>query len=60
MVADGGGGMAKVQDRRFETGDWPIRFVVPKAIVVARIAANVVLMVLRPQASRRYGNMVMP
>jgi hypothetical protein len=30
MVADGGGGMAKVQDRRFETGDWPIRSVVPK------------------------------
>jgi hypothetical protein len=30
MVADGAGGMAKVQDRRFENGDWPIRFVVPK------------------------------
>lgn len=29
MVADGGGGLAKVQDRRFEIGDWPIRFIVP-------------------------------
>jgi hypothetical protein len=29
MVADGAGGMAKVQDRRFEAGDWPIRFDVP-------------------------------
>lgn len=31
MVADGAGGMAQVQDRRFEAGDWPIRFEVPKA-----------------------------
>jgi hypothetical protein len=30
MVADGAGGMAKVQDRRFETGDWPIRLEVPQ------------------------------
>lgn len=29
MGADGAGGMAQVQDRRFE-GDWPIRFNVPK------------------------------
>jgi hypothetical protein len=26
MVADGAGGMVNVQDRRFEAGDWPIRF----------------------------------
>ena len=30
MVVDGDGGMAKVQDRRFETGVWSIRFEVPK------------------------------
>ena len=30
MVADGAGGMENVQDRRFETGDWPIKFEVPK------------------------------
>ena len=30
MVADGAGGMVQVQDRRFEAGDWPIRFDVPK------------------------------
>src|SRR6266480_1531346 len=30
-VADGVGGMMKVQDRRFEEGDWPIRFEVPLA-----------------------------
>lgn len=30
MVADGAGGMVQVQDRRFEMGDWPIRFEVPK------------------------------
>jgi hypothetical protein len=30
MVADDTGGMAKVQDRRFENADWPVRFVVPK------------------------------
>ena len=29
MVADGSGGMAKVEDRRFEEGDWPIRFEMP-------------------------------
>ena len=29
MIADGRGEMAKVQDRRFETGDWPIRFEMP-------------------------------
>jgi hypothetical protein len=29
MTADGAGGMAQVQDRRFEQGDWPIRFEVP-------------------------------
>lgn len=28
-VADGGGGMIRVDDRRFDTGSWPIRFVVP-------------------------------
>ena len=28
-TADGAGGMAQVQDRRFEVGDWPIRFEVP-------------------------------
>jgi hypothetical protein len=26
MVADGAGGLVKVQDRRFETGEWPIGF----------------------------------
>ncbi len=31
MVADGRGGMVPVQDRRFEAGDWPIRFEVSKA-----------------------------
>jgi len=30
LVSDGAGGMAKVQDRRFETGDWPIRIEVPQ------------------------------
>ena len=30
MVADGTGGMTQVKDRRFEAGDWPIRFTVPK------------------------------
>jgi len=29
-VADGAGGMAQVQDRRFENGDWPISFEVLK------------------------------
>jgi hypothetical protein len=29
MAADGAGGMAQVQDKRFEAGDWPIRFDVP-------------------------------
>jgi hypothetical protein len=28
-VADGAGGMVEVKDRRFENGDWPIRFEVP-------------------------------
>ena len=31
MVADGAGGMVKVQDRRFEAGNWPIRFEVAAA-----------------------------
>lgn len=30
MAADGAGGMTQVQDRRFERGDWPISFDVPK------------------------------
>jgi hypothetical protein len=30
LIADGAGGMARVQDRRFEAGDWPIRIDVPK------------------------------
>ena len=30
MVADGTGGMVPVQDRRFEQGDWPIVFEIPK------------------------------
>jgi hypothetical protein len=30
MVADGAGGMMKVEDRRFEKGDWPIQFQVPE------------------------------
>ena len=30
MAADGAGGMAQVQDKRFEAGDWPIQFEVPK------------------------------
>jgi hypothetical protein len=29
MVGDGAGGMVKVEDRRFDRGDWPIRFDVP-------------------------------
>src|SRR5271169_3568536 len=29
MVADGMGGLMKVADRRFESGDWPINFEVP-------------------------------
>ena len=29
MTADGTGGMARVEDRRFERGDWPISFNVP-------------------------------
>src|SRR6516164_7378401 len=28
-VADGAGGMMKVEDRRFEKGDWPISFEIP-------------------------------
>jgi hypothetical protein len=28
-VADGAGGMMEVKDRRFENGDWPIRFEIP-------------------------------
>lgn len=28
-VADGAGGMMEVKDRRFENGDWPIKFEVP-------------------------------
>lgn len=28
-VADGAGGMMKVEDRRFEKGDWPMSFEVP-------------------------------
>jgi hypothetical protein len=31
MLADGLGGMVKVQDRRFEAGNWPIRFEVAAA-----------------------------
>lgn len=30
MVADGTGGMTQIEDRRFEAGDWPIHFDVPK------------------------------
>jgi hypothetical protein len=30
MAADGSGGMAQVQDRRFDAGEWPIAFDVPK------------------------------
>jgi hypothetical protein len=30
MVADGAGGLTQVADRRFEVGDWPIQFEVPK------------------------------
>jgi hypothetical protein len=30
MIADGTGGMVPVQDRRFEQGDWPIAFEIPK------------------------------
>src|SRR5437870_688258 len=26
LVADGTGGMSRVEDRRFEAGDWPIQF----------------------------------
>jgi hypothetical protein len=29
MVADGAGGMTKLEDRRFEKGEWPIGFEVP-------------------------------
>src|SRR5262249_41829202 len=29
MVADGEGGMTKLEDRRFEKGDWPISFEIP-------------------------------
>src|SRR5260370_31222836 len=29
-VPDGTGGMARVHDRRFEAGNWPIRFTVPE------------------------------
>jgi hypothetical protein len=29
MVADGAGGMVKVEDRRFDRSDWPIRFEIP-------------------------------
>ena len=29
LVADGAGGMMKLEDRRFETGEWPIAFEVP-------------------------------
>ena len=28
-VADGAGGMMEVKDRRFEGGDWPIKFEIP-------------------------------
>jgi len=31
MVADGAGGMTKLEDRRFEKGDWPISFEIPVA-----------------------------
>ena len=31
MVADGAGGMMKLEDRRFEKGDWPISFEIPIA-----------------------------
>jgi hypothetical protein len=31
LVTDGAGGMVKVQDRRFEAGNWPIRFEVAAA-----------------------------
>src|SRR5436309_3490809 len=30
MVADGSGALVPVQDRRFEQGDWPISFEIPK------------------------------
>ena len=31
MVADGTSGMTKLEDRRFEKGDWPISFEIPVA-----------------------------
>src|SRR6266853_4085222 len=31
LAADGAGGMMQVEDRRFEGGEWPIRFEVPLA-----------------------------
>ena len=31
MVADGAGGVMKLEDRRFEKGDWPINFEIPVA-----------------------------
>lgn len=30
LVPDGAGGMTKVEDRRFEAGEWPIQFVIPE------------------------------
>jgi hypothetical protein len=29
MVPDGAGGMLKLEDRRFEHGEWPIKFEIP-------------------------------
>jgi hypothetical protein len=31
MVADGAGGMTKLEDQRFEKGDWPLSFEIPVA-----------------------------
>src|SRR5258708_16979933 len=30
LVADGAGGMVKVEDRRFDMGEWPVSFEVPR------------------------------
>jgi hypothetical protein len=47
MAADGAGGMAQIHDRRFEGGDWPIRF------EVAEDQADTWLQYLTAECGRR-------
>jgi hypothetical protein len=50
FAADGTGGMSQIEDRRFEGGDWPISFEVPK------VQADMWLQYLSAECRRRNWN----